>query len=1345
MTTGLINWVLDKCLNNILEINKDLTKSSLFSGEIILSNIKIKPEIFTFLSIPFYELIYGIVGKFRIKVQLPRIHLHPIKVEIDNVFIHAKQKKLSNLNKEEEIKFMEEYKISQLQSLEEFKNELNNCQDETSLVSRLINNLEITVNNLCIRVDDDISYELTPFCFGVLIKNIKYISVDKDFKEVEGKYSLPFEEINNKKVEIQNISVFLDTFENYGILMGYEDKIVNNSPYTIVKDEKLKKILGKDLNFYRYCLSEIQEHIFDPSAHNYIIYNLGVLLKLSMNENLKNGKPKIEIHCKLKELKIELNLVQMKALFKMLIYQNFITKYQMGLSKEYYNKKISDKEKMEYIDNYIEYFNNMYAKKPNEKKANKIKEILNKVEDKLNYEEIQIMRNAAETKMKHAGKLAKLEQEINEMKKESSALKKQSLKKKNKELELKEKEKQIDELETKKLNIELKIINSIKKKLSHIELLTGFFPDASGNFSLYKVFVEVSEIQFNIKRIQEEKFMTIIFTQFNFFGDIKNRQQFINLTIGDMSVMQYQLPKSKYQMILTTVEQKNDNLREKDKNKINACYIEFEINPKFDNSNYRIKFRNQKRLIFIANVLSYYYIGNKLSDYFIFFMDNNFDFPEKHNVSNEIYKFIKEGFKLENIEQSQNHFNADLDVTIKSPIVLFPIDILDNSNKKCILVRSGDFRMFSLLPPRQDPKVNYAKIRQREKLFDSYVLKGEKLCVTTLTDFDGDLTGLLNAKGMNLVEDVSFGLNIDVMFEQKNPYFEKFKLGVNVGKCRLNIIDMQLPFFMEMIEKAGKMIELATHELENKTLFEKKEIKLNKEEEETYNIEEKKKKNAIELENELNLIFKEQKNFNNTSYLRFKENDVETININHESWNKVDVDNEYIKIEDPKFLIINIHFETIKLCILKTISYEEKKILLKTKDEKIKNQKFRDFLELEIKNFKVELLLTEKYNANCTVLLKSLGILDKETLITNINNPQGDLYIDKEFQNIVQMDSIINKNEIYSNSTYQFLMKNVEYNEGDSHFFSDLDEYNLDDKKNKIDKENYDDYFMILKFQHNNETKTQNADLILKSIKVCIAMSTISRISQFTFYYLEIFNEIIEKNLEKWKKIQKAQKNEKMKNKLMKKISNNNSLLNVSNDDESLNSSFSSISDNYDDESYEENENEDGNKLFDSKFALQLAEDINKNKDKQKNEEDSIKKENKDNIINTNNLNETNKNNSQQVQSLKNEDIKLTKIFRKKNLKLNIKVNLVLKETVITFPLNDSRSSTKVLSLKSNINGNIYLKTDIDLIKNGHGKLVNVNINENNFKTGIKVLNVEFNMLNYKNGKKFKKLKKMKK
>ena len=160
--------------------------------------------------------------------------------------------------------------------------------------------------------------------------------------------------------------------------------------------------------------------------------------------------------------------------------------------------------------------------------------------------------------------------------------------------------------------------------------------------------------------------------------------------------------------------------------------------------------------------------------------------------------------------------------------------MLDNSNNKFILKRCCYFHMYSLLPPRQDPKIDYTKVKERLQLVDTYMLKGEKLCVTTLDDFDGDLSGLLDAKGSNLIQDVSFGLNADIMFEQKNPYFEKFKLGVNVGRFKVNIRDKQLPFFMEMIEKYGKLMKLAKYELEHKTFFEKKEIKFNKEEEETY-------------------------------------------------------------------------------------------------------------------------------------------------------------------------------------------------------------------------------------------------------------------------------------------------------------------------------------------------------------------------------------------------------------------------------------------------------------------------------------------------------------------------------
>ena len=241
MASNIINWIIDKYLNNILEINKDLTKSSLLTGEIQMANLKIKPEIFTLFNLPFFELVHGYVGKLRIKVKLPRVHLHPIRVEVENVFFHAKQKKLSNINKEGEIKFMEGFKDSSLQMLEEFKNELNNFQDELNpnLLSKIINNIEINVSNICMRFDDEISYTLTPFSFGVLIKNVKLKTVDKDFKEVESKYSLPFEEINNKIIQIENFAVYLDTFENEGKLLPYNKKIID-TPNTVINDEKFK-------------------------------------------------------------------------------------------------------------------------------------------------------------------------------------------------------------------------------------------------------------------------------------------------------------------------------------------------------------------------------------------------------------------------------------------------------------------------------------------------------------------------------------------------------------------------------------------------------------------------------------------------------------------------------------------------------------------------------------------------------------------------------------------------------------------------------------------------------------------------------------------------------------------------------------------------------------------------------------------------------------------------------------------------------------------------------------------------------------------------------------------------
>ena len=1159
MASSIINWIIEKYLSNILEINKDLTKSSIFTGEMQMANLKIKPEIFTLLNLPFFELVHGYVGKLRIKAKMPRIHLHPIKVEVENVFFHAKQKKLSHINKEGEIKFMELFKNNQLMILESLKNEVNSDSEDklnADMLSKIINNIEINISNICIRFDDDISYELTPFCFGVLIKNIIFKTVDENFKEVEGKYSIEVKEINNKIIKIDNFAVYLDTFEYEGKLVDFSKKIIETKN-TIITDEKFKTFLGPMLDYYRYCLTETYEHIYNYNAHNYIMFNLNFVFKVSIHEKLKKDQPKFAVKSQMDNIKVELSLVQIKTIMKLSIYQNLMLKYQSGLSKEYYVKKLSEEEKMAYIDNYINYLS--LLKKNSEKKANKIKTtILNKVEEGLKYLDIQLMRNAAESKIPHIEEMVDIDKQLKEMKKEKIFRKISFKKKSQEEKEEKEKEKmkQIEELEHKKSELEQKASDSVQNSLSHIELLTGLFPDASGDINLLTMNLEIPEIQFSLKRNQEEKLFTMILTKYLLSADVKNRKQTINMTINDMSLMQYQLPESKYHMIMTTVQQKNEKFNEDEKEEINACNIEFSNDPELEKSNFKIRFRNQKRIIIIVNIYSLQYIGKKLADYMTFFIDKNFDFPEKYNCSGEIYKLIKDGFKFDSMITSYQHFNADLDVTIKSPILLFPIDILDNLNKKCILIRCGDFHVTSELPPREDKNINYAEIKERNKLIDTYKLKSEKLCVTTLDNFDGDLSRLLDAQGLNLIEDVSFDLFADIMFAKNNPFFERFKVGMNVGKCRVNIRDIQLPFFMELIEKSGKLIKLAIYKLENKTYFEKKEIKFNKEEEETYNINNKKKllndkneepkkeeekneeeKNKekddkinefklddfieedekVEIKNdneeikEDNLGEKGEKNEN-------KEMEFEVIELNEkENINNI-VNNEIIikkeeeqikenTTTDSKLLVFNFCLEEFQFCLQKTISFSEKQILLKANDENYKNLIYRDFIVFEMNTFKIKLLLSEKLNANATLLIKSIGVIDKETLITNENNPKGELYVDKEFQHIIKMDSGDNKNEndrTWSSPSYRL---SSEYSREDSIAFTNTTEFLVQDNNNNINNEDDNDkleqYFMILNFEHNNEAQTQNADVLLKKIKVCVSMSTMGRLLQFSFYYLE--------------------------------------------------------------------------------------------------------------------------------------------------------------------------------------------------------------------------------------------------
>ena len=1328
MSSSIINWVIDKYLSNILEINKEQTKSSIWSGEVEMSNLKIKPEIFTSMNLPYFELVHGYVGKMKIKMSLPRFYKYPIKLEIDKLFFHAKQKKLETIKKEVEIQNMEDYKNSKLLRREELENELINLKSDASpgMISEIINNLEININDICIRFDDEISYNLIPFSFGVLLKNLKIRTVDKNFKEPEKGATIPFGEINNKILQMTNLSIFLDTYEMEEKLIPFNQQVLKTEN-TEIKDEKLKTFLGPILDYYSYCLTETYENIKNPKSHQYLAYNLGFLLKLSMNENLKNGNPKFAVDCELNKITMSLSLVQIKSLMKLLAYQDLNSKYQIGLAKEYYNKKIEENEKLNYIENYITYFNYKYGVKKNEKQADIIKVSLTQVENQLKYEEIQNMREAAKYKMSHDKQIDEIDAEIIKLKGGKGFMgffsKGPSEKEKQKIKELEEKKKQLIEQNIDE-NVKLRLKAENEDAGNEIDLLS----DLPDDFILYKIKLALPEMKFNINSQGLDKMISMTFKKFNILGDMKKKGQFFSLFIGDISVVQYQLIDTVYQTLVATVEQKHDqnDKDEKEEDKKGACYIEFENNPNLEKSDFRLKFRNQKRLVITVNLYSLLYIMNKVLSSLSTTI-SKFG-AERYIGSGEIQNLIKSGFDVNYYSGGFQHFNIDLDIVMKSPIIIYPQDILDKDNQKCIFVRCGDFEMNSILPPRQDVNINYTELKDRNKLFDIYAAMARGFCIATLDHFNGDLSELAKIQGNNLVEDIVVGLTFEKMFEEKNINFEKMKIFLTFGKCKFNIRDTQLVFFIELLEKMQKCNKQIEFDLEKKTKLEEEEEKQMKEDKQKEKEEkEKKEKEKEELEKEKLELEQEKKEME-------KINKLIGIKDSNEEWEEEKKKREEEKKKkeeeiknrnfDANYLIFNFALENIQICLMKSISKNEREILSQNKSLPPNfDIEYKDFIIFELNKFELGVLTTEKGNITVDLSILYISIQDSETLISDPNNPKGTPLINEEFKDLIMMKS---------NLKGVGLLSMADIGKGSMGSFSDDDSILIENEVKMMDngdiikkdkkKENENNKFLVLKYIFENSNNSQNIDVTMQNIKFCFPMNTLTRLYQFYNYYFGMYTQSVEDTILDLAKMERNHKKEKLSYKIrMSRLSSGSlteSLLDSEADDEK-------------DTELEEDlfKNPENKKIFSQKFYKNLKEDLKI-------------VENENNLISTSNippdfdakirLNDSiDLEAENQIKLSENEESKKLKTITNKTL---IKINIKLNETTILFPLDDIKTKTKILRFKFNLSCRIKIDSEYDTIVDGNNKLIRTNYKSNNMDLNAKCLDIEFSIANCRNG-----------
>lgn len=188
-----LSFILKGLLNDFIEDGDRLHEKvqvGLWSGYIVLEDLRIKSSVLSLIDVPL-SLQYGYIGSLEIRIPFARLGIEPVTVVLNKLVILLEPKYEWN----EEIAAGKEQAIKQakLAAAELFAtNRLEQSKKSgiggnwfvNALLSKIIDNIQITVRDVHIRYEDTVSCP-TDFCFGVSFESLHLQSRDAQSKYEE--------------------------------------------------------------------------------------------------------------------------------------------------------------------------------------------------------------------------------------------------------------------------------------------------------------------------------------------------------------------------------------------------------------------------------------------------------------------------------------------------------------------------------------------------------------------------------------------------------------------------------------------------------------------------------------------------------------------------------------------------------------------------------------------------------------------------------------------------------------------------------------------------------------------------------------------------------------------------------------------------------------------------------------------------------------------------------------------------------------------------------------------------------------------------------------------------------
>ena len=192
MLEGLVANLLNRFLGMYVKnFDPKQLNVGIWSGDVKLRNLELRREALDQLHLPI-NVVEGRLGELTLSIPWSNLRGKPVKVNIEDVFLLAAPKEEDEYDAEEEEKRAVAVKLEKLESAELLKErntesmspeeQQKNQSFTQSLVTAIVDNLQVSIKNVHVRYEDSIATPGHPFAVGVTLKEMSAVSTDSEWR-----------------------------------------------------------------------------------------------------------------------------------------------------------------------------------------------------------------------------------------------------------------------------------------------------------------------------------------------------------------------------------------------------------------------------------------------------------------------------------------------------------------------------------------------------------------------------------------------------------------------------------------------------------------------------------------------------------------------------------------------------------------------------------------------------------------------------------------------------------------------------------------------------------------------------------------------------------------------------------------------------------------------------------------------------------------------------------------------------------------------------------------------------------------------------------------------------------